>query len=1404
MPLTHNKRGFGPSGCLAITILLCLLSNISLAQTSVEQADQRPLRALLITGGCCHDYAAQQKALQEGIQARANVRVDVYWTDNSTTAPVFPLYSKLNWAEEYDVIIHDECGASIDDPALVNRIVQVHKRLPAVHLHCAMHSFRTGGDEWFRHLGLQSTGHGPQQPIEIVFSKDSHPITQGLSDWTTGNEELYNNVKLFGAKPLAIGKQRIPGSPARIEQAVVAWTNETQGARSFSTTLGHNTVTVQDDRYLDLVTRGLLWTCNRLSEKNLVPYQGEQTTTFIDKTKYTAKQGDDLGTAPPDATLVKVIASSTQNGHPAYHAIDGKTSTRWCADGASYPQSITLHFEKPQTLSELRIEWEFADREYESLVEGEIKPGIWSTLYEGVLKGNQTLSLPPDQSLTRLRITGLNSIRGGWCSIKEVVPSGTNISSIWPANPAIQDRFEPLKAERFESAGNTTPKIEMLTPEQEAEILREVKVPDGFKATLFAAPPAVNYPVFVAASVDGTLYVSSDGNGSLGRDPSRGRVIRLRDLDGDGRADETKVFCEIDAPRGLLWDRDRLFVMHPPNLSVFFDHDQDGVADEQRTLVKNLAFGYQDRPADHTTNGLSIGVDGWLYIAGGDFGFINAQGTDGTTLTHRGGGVIRVRPDGSQLELYSTGTRNILEVAISPEMEMFARDNTNDGGGWDVRLHHFTGSEDHGYPRLYKNFNQECIQPLADYGGGSGCGAVYIAEPGFGKWNNAPFTADWGTGALYHHEVTRVGASYEETQAPQPFVRLTRPTDADVDGNSRLYCASWKGATFNWNGPNVGYVVCIQPDDYTPPQMPDFQQLSNTELVSQFDSPSHRRRLAAQRELFYRGSDLSTQLHQRAIKKRPDERNLLDRLQTIATNQECIAALSHHDPVVQHTAIRVIAARGAASECFEALDNNLANAIQVLRALAMIHRPDVVDDLIARMDQSSGEKQQAIFAALCRLHFTEGEWKGDSWGTRPDNRGPYYQPEPWVKSDTIRNKLEHTLSQASAKQASELVRIMRANRIQSDRAIDKMIQLAIADPANIDEALQQCTQSPNLPESINTLVALAVDKEEHTTESLINTLQLICRRDVQRVPKQFFQVLDKLTRQSFDNPTGKRVADILNGSPNTEYFFTAASSNTTAQTSLTETNSIGRWTLTLIVAASNQTSAEQQSVAKRQITSGIEQTALQGTMIKAATWIGSRELDTPIWNLQQSATPAIAELAKTAISSLKIESPKEDKTPLLKSLQLDQSIQLVTNSPGNASLGKTIFDKAKCATCHTISQADPQKGPYLGNIAKTYKRPELAIAILQPEKTIAQGFTTNSFLTVDGLVLTGFVTDEQNDRVVIRDQEGKEYTILKEDIEVRKKLPTSMMPSGILNDFTVHEASSLIEYLTSIADKQSN
>ncbi|MFM2176977.1 MAG: hypothetical protein RL015_1075, partial [Verrucomicrobiota bacterium] len=751
----------------------------SLLLVSAANATE-PLKALLITGGCCHDYAKQHEIIAKGIQSRANVQVDVIWTDDKSTNPPLPLYDKADWAKGYDIIIHDECAASMNNKETLTRILDAHKTIPSIQLHCAMHSFRTGEDRWFKRLGLQSNSHGPQEPIAITFVDKEHPITKTLGDWTTIKEELYNNANLFDAHPLAMGRQMVKGKAV---DAVVAWTNEKVGARSFSTTIGHNTETVADTRYLDLITRGLLWACDKLTPDFLTPFKGQNKVTFVPAKPVEAPKPPPT---PKDATGIKTTASSTQPGNDTWKAVDGDEGTRWCASGADMPQRLELEFEKPQDLTGLEIVWERKDKSYQHKIE-----------IDGKMVAD--ISISPSHALAakqakKIVITCTGNDHGGWASIREVKLKGPGIKAIAPKLSAEQKKEYDKANDPRAKEGNVAPKIVKLTPEEEAAILKDVKVAEGFEVTLFANSAAANYPVFVAAEPDGTLYVSSDGNGSLGRNPKRGRIIRLRDLDGDGRADETKVFAEVDSPRGLVWDHDRLYLVHPPHLSEFIDADQDGVAEKQNILVKDIAFGFKDRPADHTTNGLSLGIDGWLYIAGGDFGFLKATGTDGRTLQHRGGGVIRVRPDGTGLEIYSTGTRNILEVAISPLMDIFARDNTNDGGGWNVRFHHFTGLDDHGYPRLYKNFNDEAIQPLADYGGGSGCGAVYIDEPGFGTWNNAPFTCDWGSGALWHHQVKPKGATFEETRKPEPFIKMTRPTDADVDGMSRVYCASWKGA----------------------------------------------------------------------------------------------------------------------------------------------------------------------------------------------------------------------------------------------------------------------------------------------------------------------------------------------------------------------------------------------------------------------------------------------------------------------------------------------------------------------------------------------------------------------------------------------------------------------------------
>src|SRR5690242_12222006 len=86
-----------------------------------------PLRALLITGGCCHDYEAQKKILSEGISARANVTWTIIHEGTSDSKDTkFSIYNKPDWAKGFDVVVHNECSGFVTNVDWVEHIARAH------------------------------------------------------------------------------------------------------------------------------------------------------------------------------------------------------------------------------------------------------------------------------------------------------------------------------------------------------------------------------------------------------------------------------------------------------------------------------------------------------------------------------------------------------------------------------------------------------------------------------------------------------------------------------------------------------------------------------------------------------------------------------------------------------------------------------------------------------------------------------------------------------------------------------------------------------------------------------------------------------------------------------------------------------------------------------------------------------------------------------------------------------------------------------------------------------------------------------------------------------------------------------------------------------------------------------
>jgi type 1 glutamine amidotransferase len=253
LPAIVNPRTFA-------FLFLGLIASLLAANAMAQEA--KPIRALMVTGGCCHDYENQKKILSEGIRARANVEWTIVHEGKERTDRV-SIYTRGDWAKGYDVVVHNECYGVVDDVPYVEGIARPHfEGVPAVMLHCSTHSYRAAKtDAWRQAVGQSSMSHEKSRDLKIQVVAADHPVMRGFPDgWRDPTDELYKNVKLW---PNLVPLAKSYGVETQ-QDHVVIWTNTYGEGRIFGTTLGHSNATVQDPVYLDLVARGLLWACDKL------------------------------------------------------------------------------------------------------------------------------------------------------------------------------------------------------------------------------------------------------------------------------------------------------------------------------------------------------------------------------------------------------------------------------------------------------------------------------------------------------------------------------------------------------------------------------------------------------------------------------------------------------------------------------------------------------------------------------------------------------------------------------------------------------------------------------------------------------------------------------------------------------------------------------------------------------------------------------------------------------------------------------------------------------------------------------------------------------------------------------------------------------------------------------------
>jgi putative heme-binding domain-containing protein len=176
---------------------------------------------------------------------------------------------------------------------------------------------------------------------------------------------------------------------------------------------------------------------------------------------------------------------------------------------------------------------------------------------------------------------------------------------------------------------------------------------------------------------------------------------------------------------------------------------------------------------------------------------------------------------------------------------------------------------------------------------------------------------------------------------------------------------------------------------------------------------------------------------------------------------------------------------------------------------------------------------------------------------------------------------------------------------------------------------------------------------------------------------------------------------------------------------------------------------------------------------------------------------AIAAAAKATLGTLKID-PNARNLPLVGKLKYEDLVPLVINEKGDPATGLKLFQRTGCVNCHTVTPAEPPKGPMLAGITARYNRNELLESIIKPSVKLAQGFETHIFELSSGKKVTGFIVKESGAEVEVRDANGVVTIIKKDDIEERKTSPTSVMPEKLADNLTAPELASILAYLESL------
>ncbi|MEP0711117.1 PVC-type heme-binding CxxCH protein [Algoriphagus sp.] len=948
---------------------------------------------------------------------------------------------------------------------------------------------------------------------------------------------------------------------------------------------------------------------------------------------------------------------------------------------------------------------------------------------------------------------------------------------------------------------------------------------DRLELTLFASEPMMSNPTNMDIDDRGRVWIAEAYNYRMAlnpRNPTRAegdRILIMEDTDGDGVADESKVFyqgTDINAALGIAVLGNKVYVSVSPYVYVFTDADGDDVPEKKEILFEGVG-GVQH---DHGMHSFTFGPDGKLYFNYGNEGkgLRHADGSpivdplgrpvSSETQPYREGMVFRMNPDGSDTEILAWNFRNNFELATDSYGRMWQSDNDDDGNrstrinyvmdygnygfkdemtGQDWRARRIN-MEDSVYQQHW-HLNDPGVVPnlLQTYAGSPTGILIYEGKLLPEEYQNEIIHSDPGPNVVRAYPAVASGAGFEakiiNLLDGNSRDKWFRPSDVTVAPDGSLFISDWydpgvgghamgdldKGRVYRLAPKGVEYTV----------KKPDYSSISS--LMELLQNPNRATHFKAFMALQEKGTEAKDALEKLFTEGESRMRARAFWVLTKLPNGNDYIKTAASDPDEN---IRVAAIR--------AYRNNKMSDVAFLLEMAG--------------DESAQVRREVAFAIRYKanpevwLKLVEGYQSGDRWylealGIAAEGFWDEYLPlyladkeQSWLENQQAKDIVWRSRASNTAELLGKIILTQpgrnnqayyRALDFQASAAKNKTLKYLLANAPEEDQLiiLRQITFDPSSPDQ--EILSLA----KKTANSIADDRDFLDIVSKYRLKDQQTR-LEKLVYQSENKQHSQMAANTyaaLFGLEEIAESFTDPD-EAKAISSLEKFGVIDNEEMAILLAEvylDNSNSLEKRTAA-----------------MEAAKGFNSEPY---LWELAKTdQIPAdLLPIAQKILLSSWNGSIRKEANDKFGSSSSQAAIDLpsLLARQGNVEKGLLLSD-TYCLACHKIGDRGIDFGPALSEIGDKLSKEGLFNAIINPSEGMGFGYETHLVKLKDGTKFTCIVNSKTENDLVVKLVGSAEQKIYKlANVESITQLEESLMPKFPL---TETELVNLVSYLETL------